>query len=852
MKNVILNILLALVLTLVDVTSLKAQYYSVNFDYKTIAAMVEGYAAQSGTELLYRENTNQIADAYSYSEVATAGIYASKLLDRNALKSANGFGDPDENYYYRKIYGLVANKIIPRTVKVTEKLVRDPGTALFWGSHLVRAMADTRSLCNQFSAVCTNSTLNFDAINFLEFAGTLQKVFNLQGNTDYIALFENLANIGLNFSTENIESEFDNLQNMAVGLANAGSSDISSLFNGSSFNGTFLDNVGKITDMADKYSTMWNALEGTATSTLNELTSGDLSDISRLFTTSSSGSSSWISAYTTNSNSTYYKQRVYIREAGSDTEIVCSYRPPVDMESYARSDQYYRVRTSRELYDLMQSEDNPALQNSYRHAGWSNQTVAQRNASDDGYTYSMTVSSNVSSYNNNGSTGFAIAYSITVTRKRNQSQVLYEDTFDSYSMDWNTFMSIMQAKLDDANRNGEGKRYQIAYDDRIYYTASDERKLKGATQANFVTQCESSGKIIDGTFQYKCENCGGSPNAHTRQCSMATTLLNNGFSYEEINKAIAETEDKISEVQSMITQLNKRNRDILKELGSLSITTDEYKALQTEYQANRSHVTTLQKELDTLNSNLEGYKKARQEAADYENSQTDSEQRIPSVMHELQGNFSLEWLEEGHWEGYTFVRRANMKGLKAIVTFRATVSISRAPKYFLGIKIHRAIVQVSYELTAQYSDSQIIESMVLDPDMDAKEQNEKVNKRLSELQKDYPDCAVSVEYEYSPGLEPDNGDDDNVHLLWASDRLDVAREVCHRLEAIYVDLVVLDKFLTYKHSILDWLRDATISRLQTDRGRRQTIADRCRKRWLHNGGSLLYIKEEEDDHYEEE
>lgn len=851
MKYALRNIFLITLLALGDVTSLKAQY-SVNYDYQTIAAMVSGYATQAGTEVLHQNNVSKIADAYSYSEVATAGIYASKLLDRNALKSSTGFGDPDENYYYRKIYRLVANKIIPRTVRVTEKLVRDPSTALFWGSHLVKAMADTKSLCNQFCAVCTNSTLNFDDINFLEFAGTLQSVFNLQNYTDYIALFENLADIGQNFSTENIESEFDNLQNMAVGLANAGASDVRNLFKRSAFDGTFVDNVGKIIDMADRYSTMWNTLETSAASTLNELTSGDIKDISHLFTASNSGSSSWISAYTTNSNSSYYKQRVYISEVGPDSETLCSYRPPVDMESYSKSDHYYRVATDRELYDLLKTEGNAALMNSYNHAGWSKSMVDQKNASNDGYTYSMVVSSNVSNCNYNGHYGFAVAYSITVTRKRNQNQVYYEDTFDSYSVDWNTFMNVMQARLTDANRNGQGKTYQIGFDDKIYYTASNERKLKGATLANFVTRCESKGTIVDGNLQYKCDKCGKNPDEHTKQCSMSTSLQSNGFSFAEINKAISDTEEQISLLQGKITDLNNRNRDILRELGSLSISTDEYKELQAEYQANKERIKALEDEASALVTNLEGYRKSKQEAIEFENNQTDGENRIPSIMHELQTNFSLEWVDEGHWEGYTFVRKATMGGLKTILTFRATVSISRAPKYFLGIKIHRAIVKISYGLTAEYSDSQIIETMQLDPTMDAKEQNEKVNQRLSELQKDYPDCAVSVDFEYSPGLEPDTADDDNIHLLWASDRLDVAREVCHRLEAIYVDLVVLDKFLSYKYSILDWLKDATINRLQTDRGKRQTIADRCRKRWLHNGGSLLYIKEDEDDYYEEE
>jgi len=194
-----------------------------------------------------------------------------------------------------------------------------------------------------------------------------------------------------------------------------------------------------------------------------------------------------------------------------------------------------------------------------------------------------------------------------------------------------------------------------------------------------------------------------------------------------------------------------------------------------------------------------------------------------------------------------------MKNLKSVVTFKANVSITRKPQYFLGIKIHRAIVKIAWEVTAEFNDESIIETMPLDPDADQNEQAEKVNQRLSELLREYPDCDISVQYNYSSGQEPDEDDDDDkIHLLWASDRLDACREIVHRLEAIYVDLVVLDKYLHYKYSILDWLKDQTVNRLRTDKGKRLTIAERSRRRWMHNAGSLAFEREDEDDNYDED
>lgn len=843
---------------LIGVCPVKAQYYSVNFDYKTIGAMVGAYAEEAGTEAMVRQNTSDIAESYGYSEVATAGIFASKLLDRNALKSSKGFGNPDENFYYKKAYRLVANKIIPRTISVTKKLIKEPSTSIYWGTHLLRVMADTKSLCNQFSALCSNSSLSFSDIPFVEFTGTLQNIFDLQQVGNFKTLFDDISNIGSNFSEENVDSELDNLRKMAVGLANAGSNDVQNLFSRSAFNGTFLDNVAKISNTVEGCSSLWSSLKSAGETTLNSLKEGNITDLTKILTTSNGSSNGWISSYNTGSEQQYYKQRVYIYHVDSGSEVLCDYVPPTDNDNILYGDHYTRFATDQQNYYMTTAERNQALQNSYNHAGWSQAMVDERNRSNDGYSYSMTTwAHGYSCYrtkngNFNGYYAYSIAYEVKVTRSWYNKEVFYEDTFDSYSMDWNTFMNVMYAKLQDANRNESGKTYRIGYDTKRYYTATNARKLAGATLATFKSRCESDGKLVDGTVQYKCSSCGGSPSEHTKQCTMATSLNDNPFSYDEINNAISSTESQISQKKSQIDAYNRRNNEILSALTK-SNDYEEQNRLRQEYSQNRREIEALQGEYDSLNSQLSELRNAKQQAIDFENSQQDGYDRIPSIIHNLQSNFSLEWLEEDHWDGFTFVRTANMRNLKSTVTFKATVSISRRPKYFLGIKIHRAIVQISWELLAEYNDESVIETMQLDPNSNQEEQTSKVNQRLSELQRIYPDCDVSVDYEYASGQEPEEDDDDDkIHLLWASDRLDACREIVRRLEAIYVDLVVLDKYLHYKYSILDWLKDMTVNRLNSDRGRRLSIAERSRRRWMHNAGSAIFEREEEDDNYEEE
>jgi len=117
------------------------------------------------------------------------------------------------------------------------------------------------------------------------------------------------------------------------------------------------------------------------------------------------------------------------------------------------------------------------------------------------------------------------------------------------------------------------------------------------------------------------------------------------------------------------------------------------------------------------------------------------------------------------------------------------------------------------------------------------------------LAQEYPDCEVSVEYTKTPGQETADTDG-TYHLLWSSDRLEIARGIEARLARIYTDLAMIEKFLHYKHTVKDWAQDL-LPKLNADSDRKMSIAERCRRRWLHNGGSGYYEEEMEDDNYEE-
>jgi len=226
---------------------------------------------------------------------------------------------------------------------------------------------------------------------------------------------------------------------------------------------------------------------------------------------------------------------------------------------------------------------------------------------------------------------------------------------------------------------------------------------------------------------------------------------------------------------------------------------------------------------------------AKEEASQDNDIQTDDYYRIPAIMHDCRTAYSLTWNSDGHWSGNTYIRTATTPNINGTITFKATISIARKPKYFLGIKIHRAIVQIDYELTAEYSDTQVVEIINLDPGKREAEKQRQVNDRISAIARDYPHCQIDTQYVRNNPAETDDTED-TYHLLWSSDRLEIARGVDMRLHKIYADLVSIEKMMNYKRSIIDVLLSIAPP-VNDEQGRRQTLIQQARRRWLRNAAN---------------
>ena len=135
------KIVLILTIVLLSALDTRAQYYSVNVDVKTTAAMFAALTTEWGTEEMSRQDIEDILDEYTPAEVATAGIFLTKWMDRKALKDAGLFSS-EENYYYKRIYDQVSNRIMPKIWDVACLMVEHPDKALFWGPYLFKVTSE--------------------------------------------------------------------------------------------------------------------------------------------------------------------------------------------------------------------------------------------------------------------------------------------------------------------------------------------------------------------------------------------------------------------------------------------------------------------------------------------------------------------------------------------------------------------------------------------------------------------------------------------------------------------------------------------------------------------------------------
>lgn len=308
--------------------------------------------------------------------------------------------------------------------------------------------------------------------------------------------------------------------------------------------------------------------------------------------------------------------------------------------------------------------------------------------------------------------------------------------------------------------------------------------------------------------------------------------LSDGKQTVEIDSLIAVEEQKSLDLHTQIDNLSDENDRLLKLISTSSI--EDAATYRAQYEENQKRIQELEAEVAPIDEQLRRLRESRQEIIDDYNAELDSTYRIPALMHELEVAYEIDWADDGSWQGSTFVRHGSIRTLQeGEVTFSASLSCTRGeshPWWAGGIRTHRAILKVDWALTANYESTTVLETLELDMRKSEEENMEIVNARLHELQLEYPACTVELEYAYQTAPETD-GDEDEPHLLWMSDRLRIAREVEYRLSRIHAHLILTEKFLRQRDGMLEYLKRSVFCGLPSES--KQTFGSRAFRRWRH-------------------
>lgn len=822
---------------------------SVNIDRQTTSAMSAAYAAEAGTELMNDRHVQKMLDHYTSAEVATAGIFASKWLDRKALQNAGLFGNSEENFYYRRIYTMVSAQIMPKIIDVAALMIKHPDKALYWGPYLFRVCEQTKQLCMTFETVVSNGKgCTFQDIAFLAISDNFKELFDLAklGEVDWKAVWNDLADFSSSLNKEDLTEDLERLMTAGGALASAGGAVLDDAWqDGSKVGSVFKMKPKEIIRLYKDFKGMYETFSDPVSIknlVMEKLVSTDSTGLANLFKLDAYNITSYISDYLNEIESRYYTQRWYIYRREYSYEQVCDYTPPMDDNSVLNGSEWYRVSTSDDNYVATSADREAALSNSESYAGWSRSLCDQLHQSDPRYTYDFYPSlwsSRIFKSKSGKTTAYAFAYSIKVYKELNIYEEVYEETFDSQYDVVQAIQARFDAKLFEYNDNDSGYVYHIGKGSKVYYNATDEARMRGCSAVSFTMTCNDNAMLGEGNFSWK-EN-GNQRNAldeDSKRYAMESTL-SGGADTSELDEQIAIFSSQVTTLQNQIHSLEEENKSLLAQISNSSV--EDAAPLRQQYNENMSRLSSLKMELSMAQNSLSQLRTAKQSLLEDYADERDGSYRIPAVMHEIESGYGIEWSDAGSWNGYRYERHGNLPGMDAEVTFQADLTKERGESHFWGIRYHRAILAVHWTLRADYSSTEIVDVMEIDPELKDSEKAALVNARQHEIMQDHPDCSVEANYAYSS--PPDtNEDEDAIHLLWVCDRLAIARDVDYRLSKIYAQLVLIEKFMRSRETVLDYLRRA-IGITGLSHSRRSGIGSKSLARWHRSASGAVSKKE---------
>lgn len=882
------RILASIIFSFLMCSSLWAlSWSSVNIDKVTAAAMSAAYETQALEEGNTASNINRILDHYHSAGLASAGIFQSMKKLRDARRNPGLFAS-EENYYYQRIFRLVKDGIMPKFITVSGKMLKQPDNAIHWGPYLLKTTTNVENLCKQFEVVVTNGRRSFKDIRFLVLNEDLQKIFDLTqlGEVDWKSLLGKLGEFGTGITQEEIAEDYKNLGSI---IAQAGKAAYdSNLESASKIGRIFKAKPKEIANLYESFKDHYESFKDA--SNIKELLfavvgEGNEDAVDKLFQTSDYNLTGYISSYIKELQGQYYTQRWYIFKHDSGTEVKCEYDPS-GYEGYGdvRWKEAWHVHASgkkRESYakipcykTLTPNEDNEVKDKLFQLTEWNAEKCQEYNQTHPGHQCTILYTRKHEDRKRHYEGGLLShsyderycfnSYKVKVTDTWDIREVIYEETFDSQTMDKTTFILKMKARL-----NGlidENEKFladhptisiEMSNDSPRYYTMADEKKMEGCNSVSFIAQCDDGATLGEGSFNWKENGSQGNKLEWPKSKDFAMSnspMADDGskpllqkqkeFS-DEVNALKSEIKGNDNKMRNLITRINQAKMN--KNIPLVDKLQGEYDALSDENAHLKEQLREAEGKLSQADDALDEY---YQDMSD----NLDGPYRIPSNMANLASMYQIQWLDEGEWvqgsNAYVFVRHGYCADARTNVTYTASLKLSRKPTYALGVCIHRAVLSVDFKLTSSSSSENVIEVMKLNMNQTEKLRAEEVNMRLKQWLEDLPNCSVTVKYHYASNQNDEDDDEDGIHLLFAADRLQVARYVEQELTKIFAQLVLIEKVMTQRECILDFLRRQIFD--VVSRSGRNGIAEYALRRWEGAGleamkkSSLVHKTEQQD------
>lgn len=860
---------------------------SVNIDKVTAAAMSAAYETQALEEGNTASNINRILDHYHSAGLASAGIFQSMKKLRDARCNPGLFAS-EENYYYQRIFRLVKDGIMPKFITVAGKMLKQPDNAIHWGPYLLKTTTNVENLCKQFEVVVTNGRRSFKDIRFLVLNEDLQKIFDLTrlGEVDWKSLLGKLGEFGTGITQEEIAEDYKNLGSI---IAQAGKAAYdSNLESASKIGRIFKAKPKEIANLYESFKDHYESFKDA--SNIKELLfavvgEGNEDAVDKLFQTSDYNLTGYISSYIKELQGEYYTQRWYIFKHDSGTEVKCEYDPS-GYEGYGdvRWKEAWHVHASgkkRESYakipcykTLTPNDDNEVKDKLFQLTEWNAEKCQEYNQTHPGHQCTILYTRKHEDRKRHYEGGLLShsyderycfnSYKVKVTDTWDIREVIYEETFDSQTMDKTTFIQKMKARLNgliDENEKFLKEHPTISIemgsDNPRYYTMADEKKMEGCNSVSFIAQCDDGATLGEGSFNWKENGSQGNKLEWPKSKDFAMSnspmaddgskpLLQKQKEFSnEVNALKSEIKDNDTKMRNLITRINQAKMN--KNIPLVDKLQGEYDALSDENAHLKEQLREAEGKLSQADDALDEY---YQDMSD----NLDGPYRIPSNMASLASMYQIQWLDEGEWvqgsNAYIFVRHGYCADARTNVTYTASLKLSRKPTYALGVRIHRAVLSVDFKLTSSSSSENVIEVMKLNMNQTEKLRAEEVNMRLKQWLEDLPNCSVTVKYHYASNQNDEDDDEDGIHLLFAADRLQVARYVEQELAKIFAQLVLIEKVMTQRECILDFLRRQIFD--VVSRSGRNGIAEYALRRWEGAGleamkkSSLAHKTEQQD------